>query len=446
MPDTLLQFQISHKSGSCLYSTAPCIQLFSAILIAMTSKFLYECTDCGNKINAGEIIYLCPDCSAKQMPGQPPIGVLKMIYNYEALNEMAFKELEAGNFMDLLPVEKRESFPNLHVGNTPLYKIHSLDGTTNDFELFLKDDSQNPTFSFKDRASALVSAFAKENRIDTIVAASTGNAGSSLAGMCASQGQKAVIFVPATAPKAKLTQIMMYGATLIPVAGNYDSAFDLSIAATERFGWYNRNTAYNPLTIEGKKTVSFELFSQLNEQIPDFIFVPVGDGVIISGLYKGFEDLLRIGIIDKMPVVVAIQAAGSSNLVENIGKSEFEVTFSHTIADSISVDIPRNFNMAAGYISKYHGQTVTVSDNDILNASSILAKNTGIFTEPASAAAFAGFLDHKKRNLIPKASTNVVLLTGSGLKDLNAVQSLFEIPEPVMPDMQSVEIFLKSNI
>ncbi|MFA5972825.1 MAG: threonine synthase [Lentimicrobiaceae bacterium] len=412
----------------------------------MTSKFTYQCSDCGKQIPAGEIIYLCPDCSEKQLPDQPPLGVLKVIYDYNSLSKLSFRELEENKFLQLLPVNDQKSFPNLRVGQTPLYEINSLDGQTNNFELYLKDDSQNPTFSFKDRASAVVSAFAKENGIDTIVAASTGNAGSSLAGICAAQGQKTVIFVPATAPKAKLTQIMMYGATLVPVAGNYDKAFDLSIEATKRFGWYNRNTAFNPFTIEGKKTVSFELFSQLKEQIPDFIFVPVGDGVIISGVYKGFEDLLQMGIIEKMPVIIAVQAAGSCNLIENIGKDEFLITPSHTIADSISVNIPRNFHMAAGFITKYHGQTLTVSDDDILRASSILSKNTGIFTEPAAAAAFAGFIDYKNRFLIPKASTNVVLLTGSGLKDLNAVQPLFEIPLPVSPEMTSVDKFLNGKI
>ena len=411
----------------------------------MTSKFLYQCSDCGRQIPAGEIIYLCPTCSSKQLPDQPPLGVLKVIYDYKALSGLSYNELADKQFLQLLPVDHLNSFPNLRIGQTPLYEINALDGKSHDFELYLKDDSQNPTFSFKERASALVSAFARENGIETIVAASTGNAGSSLAGICASQGQKAVIFVPATAPKAKLTQIMMYGARLVPVAGNYDQAFDLSIEATKRFGWYNRNTAYNPLTIEGKKTVSFEIFGQLKMNIPDFIFVPVGDGVIISGVYKGFEDLMQLGIIERMPVVVAVQAAGSSNLVANLDQEKFQVTPSDTLADSISVDIPRNFNMAAAYLSKYHGLAVTVSDDAILSASSILARNTGIFTEPASAAAFAGFLDFKNRFLIPKASTNVVLLTGSGLKDLQAVQPLFEIPLPISPDICSVEKFLKGE-
>jgi len=238
----------------------------------------------------------------------------------------------------------------------------------------------------------------------------------------------------------------MYGAVLVPVDGNYDKAFDLSIEATRRFGWYNRNTAYNPLTIEGKKTVSFELFDQLNQRLPDRIFVPVGDGVIISGVYKGFEELLHLGIIDRMPVIVAVQAEGSSNIIDNLGRKIFKVSPSNTIADSISVDIPRNFLMAANYLLKYQGETVKVSDSEILNASSVLARSTGIFTEPASAAAFAGYRAYHRKSLLSEDSSNVVLLTGSGLKDLDAVQPLLTIPEPVKPDMASVETFLKGKI
>lgn len=412
----------------------------------MEPKFTYHCTDCGKQIPATGILYVCPDCSAKQQPGQPPWGVLKVVYHPDLLKGKSFNDLEKNQFLDLLPIRSLKSLPFLKTGQTPLYRIEKLNGASLSHSLLLKDDSQNPTFSFKDRASAMVTAFASENGIDTIVAASTGNAGSSLAGMCAAQGQKAVIFAPARAPKAKLTQILMYGAVLVPVDGNYDSAFDLSIEATRRFGWYNRNTAFNPLTIEGKKTVSFELFSQLKGRLPDRIFVPVGDGVIISGVYKGFEDLMRLGIIDRMPVIVAVQAEGSSNVIDNIGKKEFHPTSSHTIADSISVDIPRNFRMAAGYIAKYKGLTAKVTDKEILEASGELARTTGIFAEPAAAAAYAGYRAFHKNNLIPEGSVNVVLLTGSGLKDLNAVQTQLHLPDPVKPDINSVETFLKGKI
>jgi threonine synthase len=403
-------------------------------------KFIYRCTDCGTEYEPDGVRYLCSKCAENNSDKLPPKGVLKVIYDYFNLKSFAksnllFEHLKEDNYIDLLPVFDSVNFPKLKVGNTPFYKQTELNGKKLAFHLYLKDDSQNPTYSFKDRASYLVSAYAKENGINTIVAASTGNAGSSLAGICASQGQKAIIMIPEAAPLAKLTQILMYGAKIVPVKGTYDDAFDLSIAATEKYGWYNRNTAFNPLTVEGKKTVSFEIYNQLNQIVPDRIFVPVGDGVIISGVYKGFEDLLELGIIDKMPVIVAVQSEGSDNIVRNMINDEFNLKPSHTIADSISVDIPRNFYMAKQFLKKYNGEYLTVSDNDIINASDELSKNTGLFAEPAAAAAFAGMIHYANNNMLSDSSHNVVLLTGSGLKDLKSVQNIINMPKAVEPDI-----------
>jgi len=404
------------------------------------NEITYSCINCDKVFRSAEVQYLCPVCSPANEPNQPPKGVLKVLYPYQELmgEGIKFWELKDRDFLDILPIASAESLPPLRIGHTPLYKIRSLYNHTIPFELFLKDDSQNPTYSFKDRASALVSAFAKEHEIDTIVAASTGNAGSSLAGICASQGQKAFVIVPESAPMAKLTQILMYGATLIPVNGSYDDAFDLSLAATREMGWYNRNTAFNPLTIEGKKSVSFEIFEALKEVVPDTIFVPVGDGVIVSGVYKGFEDLLKLGIIDHMPVVVAVQAEGSANLVNNLNGGAFEAEISHTIADSISVDIPRNYYMAKQFIDLYNGEWLTVSDEEILQASAMLSRQTGLFSEPAAAAAMAGLLKYHDQEWITPGTKNVVLLTGSGLKDLSAVQPLLDIPEAIYPDLNQL--------
>jgi len=420
----------------------------------MAEKFHFECIDCKAEYPGDKAIYLCPSCQAGNKAGQPPKGVLKTIYRYDKIRNMLgegalFDWLQNEGFLPLLPLRGMDSWPWLKVGDTPLYKVATRTGgqahrrtrgqVTDDFELYLKDDSQNPTFSFKDRASALVSAWARENDITTLVAASTGNAGSSLAGICASQGQQAVIIVPAAAPLAKLTQVLMYGAVLIPIRGTYDDAFDLSVKMTGKYGWYNRNTAYNPLTIEGKKTVSFELFRQLCHKIPDRIFIPVGDGVIYSGVCKGFEDMLKLGIIDRMPVAVAVQAGGSTNLISNLDRETFVSSPSATIADSISVDIPRCFHMTANYIREYKGEVISVSDQEIVQASLQLSRSTGIFCEPAAAAAYAGMLKYRDSGLIPSGSKNVVLLTGSGLKDLQAVQNSIHIPEPVEPDIASVE-------
>ena len=407
----------------------------------MQGKFIYKCNDCGKEYNEDEVKYLCPVCSKNNSKDKPPKGVLKVIYNYEKIKTKGsndlFSTLKDDDFIELLPIAGKSSLAKLSVGNTPMYSYFSDKNESYKlpFNLHLKDDSGNPTFSFKDRASYIVSAYAKEKGYETIVAASTGNAGSSLAGICASQGQKAIILVPESAPIAKLTQIMMYGAKIVPVKGTYDDAFDLSIDATNKFGWYNRNTAFNPHTIEGKKTVSFEIFDRLNETIPDRVFVPVGDGAIISGVYKGFEDLLKLGLINKVPVIVAVQSEKSDNISRNLDNDVFEVKESSTIADSISVDIPRNFFMTQSFIKKYKGEHITVSDEQIIKASGELAKNTGLFSEPAAATAFAGLLLYQKQGKIQNNSDNVVLLTGSGLKDLKSVQSLLKMPKAILPNI-----------
>lgn len=407
-------------------------------------KFIYKCTNCGNEYPDGNTMYLCPLCNKHNTTTSPPKGVLKTLYDYQDIskNISGFNELKQKGFIDLLPIETIKSLPALRIGNTPLYTINKLNGKDMPFHVHLKDDSQNPTYSFKDRASALVSAYAKENQSGPIIAASTGNAGSSLAGICASQNQKAIIIVPETTPLAKLTQIIMYGATIVPVKGTYDDAFDLSVKTTEEFGWYNRNTAYNPLTIEGKKLVSFELFEQLGFKVPERIFVPVGDGVIIAGVYKGFEDLYLLKLIDRLPVIVAIQSKGSDNLVRNINRKDFKTIPCNTIADSISGDIPRNFYMAQQFIQKYGGESITVSDEEILEASAILSMNTGLFAEPAAAAAFAGLLSYQKNGKIPDESNNVVLLTGSGLKDLKSVNGILKIPESIHPSIENLKSLL----
>ncbi|MBN2639727.1 MAG: pyridoxal-phosphate dependent enzyme [Bacteroidales bacterium] len=398
----------------------------------MKGKFVYQCVDCGETYTDDKIRYLCPVCSKSNTKDNPPKGVLKVLFDYEDLNRKntTLQLLKNTGFLDLFPISKLESLPNLKVGNTALIPLSSIDGHRLKNNVFIKDDSLNATYSFKDRASAVVSAFAKEHGIDTIITASTGNAGSSLAGICAAQHQKAVVLVPEMAPLAKLTQILMYGATLVPVKGTYDDAFDLSVEATENLGWYNRNTAYNPLTIEGKKTVSFELLDQMDGKLPDKIYVPVGDGVIISGVYKGFEDLHKLNIIDHIPVIVAVQSAGSANLVNNLNNNSFSFVPSRTVADSISVDIPRNFYMAQQFLKKYRGETLLVSDEEILNASAVLSRNTGLFAEPAAVTAFAGMLkDNAEGNL-------VVLSTGSGLKDLQAVQQLISMPGAIVPELE----------
>jgi threonine synthase len=308
-------------------------------------------------------------------------------------------------------------------------------------EIWLKDDTCLPTGSFKDRASAMVVAMAREFGKDIIATASTGNAATALAGMATSAEMKSVIFVPESAPKAKLTQMAVYGARLVLVKGNYDQAFELSIEACKKFHWYNRNTAYNPYTVEGKKTAALEIWEQLEYSVPDWVIVPTGDGVILAGIEKGFYDLKQLGLSDRMPRLVCVQAEGASPIVDAV-KAGNDVISSQlnpkTVADSISVGVPRAGNWVLKALKSTFGEALAVSDEEILSAISYLGKTTGIFAEPAAAAAIAGLKKMVSQNMIKNDERVVVLITGNGLKDVPAAMKSIEFPIPIEPSISFV--------
>ena len=365
---------------------------------------------------------LCPECSSTHKSGQPLNGVLEV--------ELS-GTLESNDPLDFLPVEG-QYFPAIPVGNTPLWQPENLQKKYGFPELYLKDDGVNPTGSLKDRASFLVAAFARKHGIREVVVASTGNAGSSMAGVGAAAGLKVKLFLPKTAPQAKMIQALQYGADLVLADKNYDQAFSLSLEYSKRRGGMNRNTAYNPMTIEGKKTVSIEIFKQL-KKAPDHVFVSVGDGVIMSGVYKGFRDLLQLGRIDKIPVVHAVQASGSDAICRAMeagdfdGQAESPVRAAKTVADSISVDTPSNGHLALKNLKAFGGHCFRVTDEEILCAQKELSSTCGLFSEPAAATAYAGFL--KQKAALDSNETCVVLLTGNGLKDINSATAKIVVPE-----------------
>ena len=375
-------------------------------------RFSYRCSRCGREYPITPDRMLCDDCSALQTPDQPLMGVLEVVPDGEVGGDWEIP--------DLLPVE-REWFPPIPVGNTPLWEPARLREALQLPGLFLKDETGNPTGSLKDRASYLVSAYARREGVDRIVVASTGNAGSSMAGVGAAAGIAVRLYLPASAPPAKMVQAEQYGAELIRVRGTYDVAYDESLDYTARHGGLSRNTAYNPLTIEGKKTVSLEIFKQLGSLVPDYVFVPTGDGVIVSGVYKGFEDLVTLGPAERMPTVVAVQAEGSSSIARALATGSFGVPVpSDTLADSISVDVPRGGLFALGRLQRHGGRVVVVSDREILTAQRELASRCGLFAEPAAAASYAGLL--RIADEVPRESTVVLLITGSGLKDIDSAK------------------------
>ena len=389
-------------------------------------EFGYQCSDCDTQYAIQPDLYLCPACATGNTPDQPPRGILEV-------------RLE-GNCSPDAPISAMLPFadrlPDLPVGNTPLRHARRLGDQLGLDQLYIKDDTCNPTASFKDRASLLVAASALHFGIKEISVASTGNAGSSMAGIGAATGLNITLFLPETAPPAKMIQALQYGARVVPVRGNYDRAFDLSLEYSAQFGGINRNTGYNPLTIEGKKTVSPEIFRQLG-RVPDYVFVPTGDGVILSGVYKGFKDLMKLGHTTRMPCVVAVQAAGSNALAQALETGKFHPIKSHTAADSICVDIPRGGSYALKCLLKYNGMAVVVSDEAIFAAQHRVARSTGLFCEPAAAASFAGLFEI--RDTLPSGATIVCLATGHGLKDTDGARRGVDMPHSAISELDELD-------
>jgi len=369
---------------------------------------------------------------------------LDAVYDYQAIARTWHpddlrhnRDRSLWRYLPLLPVAKAPSDRSIIAGGTPLVELPRIADDYGISRFTVKDDTRNPSGSLKDRASEVGIRHAIEQGHRRIVVASTGNAAASLSCLSAFYGVTAVILAPASAPPAKLTQIIQYGATLLPVDGTYDNTFDLALEVTREFGWYSRSTGVNPVMSEGKKTVALEIAEQYEWNPPDYVFVSVGDGCIIGGVYKGFYDLYRLGWIPHIPKIIAVQAEGSSAIVRALqGDGVIRPVSATTRADSISVDLPRDGLKALRAVNDSDGFGILVSDDEILNAQWELSRKSGIFSEPAGACAFAGFTKAVREDLLPSRSSVCTLITGSGLKDIPAARMKIVIPEKIPATME----------
>jgi threonine synthase len=378
------------------------------------------CIACGAEHEAKDDTYTCEKCG----------GVLEILYDYQYIKNRvsreklaACKEYSLWRYRDFLPIAEDVRLIPLRVGWSPLYRADKLGEALGLKNLYIKDDGLNPTSSLKDRASAIAVVRAVHGGKDTAACSSTGNAASSLAGNAAAMGLKSFIFVPERAPVGKVTQLLIFGATVICVKGNYEDAFRLSAAAIETYGWYNRNAAVNPYLSEGKKTVSLEIAEQMGFNVPDYVAVSVGDGCTIAGVWKGFKDLYAAGLIDKLPKLVSVQASGCCPVNRAIEtNSPIEWMEENPIADSIAVGVPRNGHKALAAIRESGGITVNVSDEEILAAMRLLGKTAGVFGEPAGVTGTAGLKKAVEQGRIPPGAAVVSIVTGNGLKDTASAQ------------------------
>ena len=403
-----------------------------------------KCVFCGATYST-RVPYTCPACGIT--------GILDVQYDYPGIAKRLSRrslakrtEYSHWRYRELLPIRTDAALPALQVGWTPIVRADSLARHLGLETLYLKDDGRNPSGSLKDRASSVGIVKAREKRQKIVACASTGNAASSLAGMAASLGLRSVIFVPERAPEPKVTQLLIFGATVLRVRGSYEDAFHLSQSSCEQWGWYNRNSAINPYLVEGKKTAGLEICEQLAWQVPDWVAVSVGDGCTIAGVWKGFYEMKMLGLIARTPKMLGVQAAGAAPVTAAFRTGEpLKPVETQTIADSIAVGVPRNWKKAVLAIQASGGTMINVQDEEILEAMRCAGRLTGIFAEPAAATAVAGVRSAVEESIIGRKASVLAVVTGNGLKDVRSAQAAVAEPFDISPDGAGLGDILKNQ-
>lgn len=405
------------------------------------------CMQCGAHYSPSEVDYTCGKCGIE--------GILDIEFDYDRAARTLTREALAARprwewrYRELLPIDTPdERLPNLQVGCTPVYEAPRLAAALGLARLRLKDDGRNPTGSFKDRASCVGVVKAREKGASLIACSSTGNAASSLAGFAAAMNLPSVIFVPERAPEPKVTQLLIFGATVVKVQGTYDDAYYFCQDACAKHGWYNRNCAINPYLVEGKKSVGLEIGEELGGDMPDWVVFSVGDGCTIGGAWKGIVEMHRLGFVKKLPRMLGVQAAGAAPLVEAFekGSDSIRAVVADTLADSIAVGQPRNWRKALRAIRDSKGAMVAVPDAAILDAMRITARHAAVFGEPAGSAAVAGLAEAVKRGIVGKHESALCVVTGNGLKDIKgAMQATSAEAIHIPPQMDALDAALKKR-
>ena len=400
-----------------------------------------KCFICGSIYDYGNV-QTCSKCGIE--------GILDVHYDYDAIKkQLTPTTLHSRNFnhwryKELIPISEDIQLPHLHVGWTPVYDVPRLASHLGIKKILIKDDGRNPTSSFKDRASSVGVLKAIEFGFDTIACASTGNAASSLAGFSAAVGLKSYIFVPQRAPEPKVTQLLIFGATVFKVQGTYENAFDLCREACEKFGWYNRNSGTNPFLVEGKKTAGLEIAEQCANNLPDWVVVSVGDGCTIGGIGKGLQEMKRLGFIDRVPRLLGVQAEGAKPMLDAFKSGKDLIpSDTNTIADSIAVGTPRNWRRAIQQIKLSHGDMIAVSDEEILEAMKTTARLAGVFGEPAGVTASAGLKKAIEQKIIKPNESALVIVTGNGLKDIQSAKQAAGEPISLPPTIDALSKWLQ---
>jgi threonine synthase len=372
---------------------------------------MLQCISCGKRFDE-QSIYECPSCG----------GILEVCYRNSADANLRLSES-----FDYMPVEK-EQLITLGEGNTPLIKAAKSAEPMRLTALYFKNEFQNPTGSFKDRPVSIGLSKALELGVRDFIVASSGNGAASVAAYCAKAGAVPIVYLPEFTSDEKVAQIHFYGARVIKVPGPYSNSFAAAKHATNGRTANLTTTFLNPYTVEGDKIVGYEIFEQLDNSFPDYVFVPVGCGPLLVGAYKGFCEYQSLFNSQKPPKMVAVQADGNCPIVKAFmqnGNCVLPEPAPDTIAGGIADGLcgyEKDGVYTLTVVRKSGGFAVSVADEQILEAQMILARNEGLFVEPSSAAAFAGVMKSVREKKIAPDDRVVVLLTGHGLKDMKNIK------------------------
>ncbi len=386
----------------------------------MSSRLLgLRCIECGSLMLPEPDLYWCKECG----------GLLEVEFDYEKVGEVVSRKVfsdrpwSVWRYRELLPVVDEDRVVSLGEGGTELVEARRLSAGLDVGGLYLKDETRNPTGAFKDRETTVLATKALEAGCDVISIVSTGNAACSVAAYAARAGLGSFIIVPPTASTGKLVQMAMYGATTVKVRGKTDEQARLLAEACKRFGWYNANPGVNPSKMEGSKTVAYEVCEQLGWRSPDYVFVPVGNGGLLAGVWKGFKEFQRLGLCDGAPRIVGVESENASAVADAFkeGREDVLPVDAKSIAGGINVSFPLNAKKALRALTDSQGGMITVSDEEILEAQRLLASKEGVFAEPAGAASLAGLWKYCEVEGLDRGDVVVCLVTGGGLKDMGVL-------------------------
>ena len=398
-----------------------------------------ECINCKTAYSVDEIVYFCKKCG----------DILEIKFDGNELTEAAktsdwkTKPLAVWRYRSFMPIHETTKLVTLGEGGTGLHRSARLGEELGIKNLYVKNEGENPTGSFKDRGMTVGVTKAVELGVGHVICASTGNTSAALAAYAARAGIKCTVLIPSgKIAYGKLSQAMIHGAKVLQVRGNFDEALEFVLKLAEKHKDIYLLNSINPFRIEGQKSLGYEICEQLNYEAPDRIVIPVGNAGNISAVWKGLTEFYQLGVIKKLPKMTGIQAAGSAPIAQAIkANSDKIVPIEHpeTIATAIRIGAPVSWKKAVNAIRESHGTAETVTDEEILDAQKTLARIEGIFVEPASASSIAGLSKLIKNGTIHKDEKVVCITTGHGLKDPDTAIKQCEKPMEVDAEMSAIE-------